>query len=381
MVGIVNARIETVSDGVIDEGQIVISEGKIFDIGTDVNLDYCSQIIDARGRTVTPGIIDAHTHIGLHEQGIGWEGNDVNEAGNPVAPWCRARDGINMLDEAFEMFRQSGITSIGVFPGSANVVGGTGIAIKCCGTIVDEAVIKDPVGMKVALGENPKRVYGEMKKTPSTRMANAAVLRDLLTRTKYYLEAKSRGKNGLKTDRECEAMIPVIKKEIPLIIHCHRHDDIVTAVRICREFDVKFVLEHVTDGYMLVDFLKEQDTHCALGPLLSPHLKVENCNGTFRTPVYFAREGVPFCLITDHPVISGKNIILTAAIAIQWGLSHEDALRAITLEAARHLGIDDRVGSLEKGKDADLVIWSDDPFEFTTFVDITIINGEIVYKR
>jgi imidazolonepropionase-like amidohydrolase len=212
------------------------------------------KVINARGRNVTPGIIDAHSHAGLSEQGIGWEGNDVNESTDPVTPWCSARDGINMMDKSFDNFRKAGITSIGVFPGSGNIIGGTALALKCYGTIVDEAVIKDPVGMKAALGENPKAVYGGKKKFPSTRMGNAAVLRETLLKAKQYLEKVKQAEEKNETpkrDKQCEAMLPVIRKEIPLLIHCHRLDDIATAIRICNEFDVRYVLEHVTDGHLV----------------------------------------------------------------------------------------------------------------------------------
>jgi len=382
MLAIINGRLETISNGKIENGTILIKDGQIFAIGKDIDVSNCSQIIDAKNRIVTPGIIDAHTHAGLSEQGIGWEGIDTNESTNPLTPWCSVRDGINMKDRAFENFRKAGITSVGVFPGSGNIIAGTALALKCHGTIVDEAVIKDPVGMKAALGENPKRNYGNKKKSPATRMASAAILREALLKAKFYLEKQSKDKKNMpKLDKQCEALLPVIKKEIPLLIHCHRHDDIVTAVRICNEFDVKYVLEHVTDGYEIADFLKMQNTHCAVGPTLHYGSKVENKNRDFRTPISFDRKGIPFCFTTDHPVVDGRNLVLTASIAVQWGMKEENALRAVTLGSAEHIGIDGRVGSLEIGKDADLVIWSDNPLEFTSFADITIIDGVVVYER
>lgn len=384
MLGIINACLETVSHGRIENGRVLIQNGRIAAIGTDIDVSGCSSIIDAKGRIVTPGIIDAHTHAGLSEIGIGWEGNDVNESTNPVTPWCSARDGINMKDAAFDNFRKAGLTSVGVFPGSGNIIGGTALALKCHGTIVDEAIIKDPVGMKAALGENPKKVYGDSKKSPKTRMANAAMLREALLKAKQYLQKQNQAmdkKDMPKYDKQSEALLPVIKKEIPLLIHCHRHDDIATAIRICNEFDVKYVLEHVTDGHLIADLIKKHNIHCAVGPTLHYGSKVENKDRDFRTPVCFAREGIPFSFTTDHPVVDGRNLVLTASIAVQWGMKEDSALRAITLGSAEHIGIDDRVGSLEVGKDADLVIWSGHPLEFTTFADITIINGEVVYKR
>lgn len=384
MLAIINAHLETISHGRIDNGRILIKDGKISALGKDIDIpDGCS-IIDAKGRIVTPGIIDAHTHAGLSEAGIGWEGNDTNESTNPVTPWCSVRDGINMKDKAFEGFRKAGVTCVGVFPGSGNIIGGTALALKCVGTIVDEAVLKDPVGMKAALGENPKKVYGDKKKSPATRMANAAVLREALLKAKQYLEKQKSAldKNDMpKPDKQSEALLPVIRREIPLLVHCHRHDDIVTAVRICNEFDVLYVLEHVTDGHLVTDFLKGQNTHCAVGPTLHYGSKVENRDRDFKTPIYFERAGIPFCFTTDHPVVDARNLMLTASIAVQWGMTEESALRAVTLGSAEHIGIDHRVGSLEVGKDADLAVWSHNPLEFTAFVDITIIDGKVVYER
>ncbi len=384
MLAIKNARLETISNGTIENGTIIIKDGKIFEIGKDIDVSDCDKIIDARGRTVTPGIVEAHSHVGLSESGNGWEGNDTNEGTDPLTPLCRARDGINMRDQAFDNFRKSGITCVGVVPGSGNIIGGTGLALKCKGEIVDEAVVKDPIGMKVALGENPKSNYGNKKKSPATRMANASILREALIKAKQYSEKQAQASDGnqtLERDKQSEALLPVIKKEIPLLIHCHRHDDIVTAIRICNESDIKYVLEHVTDGYLIKDLLKKQNTHCSVGPTLHYGSKVENRDRDFRTAIYFEREEIPFCFTTDHPVVDGRNLILTASIAIQWGMKEENALRAITLGSAEHIGIDDRVGSLEIGKDADLVIWSDTPLEFTSFADITIIDGTIVYER
>ena len=238
--------------------------------------------------------------------------------------------------------------------------------------------------MKCALGENPKSNYGNKKKSPSTRMGNASVLREALLNAKEYLEkldSSTASPSKAKSDKVSIALIPVIKREIPLIIHCHRHDDIVTAIRICKEYNVKCVLDHVTDGYLIKDLIKKENIHCGVGPTINYGSKVENKDRDFKTPIIFNREAIPFCFITDHPVIDGRNLVLTASISTQWGMPDEDALRSITLSAAEHIGIEDRVGSIEVGKDADLVIWSGNPLELTSFVDMTIIDGEIVYER
>lgn len=380
MLAIKNVTLETVSQGRIEGGSILIEEGKIKALGKDLDLSKASRIIEGQARILTPGLIDAHTHLGLNESGVGPMGVDGNEASNPLSPTTSVRDGINMLDLSFEEFRESGITTVGILPGSLNIIGGTGLALKCRGIIVDEAILRDPIGVKVALGENPKSYYGNNKKSPSTRMGSAALLRGALQKAKEY--ANSLGsEEALKEDELSLALLPVINKELPLMIHCHRHDDIATAIRICREFDVDFVLEHITDGYLVKDLIKKAGVHCAIGPTMHYASKLENKNRDFKTPIVLAREGVPFCFITDHPVVDGRNLMLTASIATQWGLSDEEALRALTLSPAQHIGVADRVGSLEVGKDADLVLWSDNPLEFTSFVDMTIIDGEIVYER
>lgn len=384
MLAIRNVRIETIKDGRIDNATILIKGGKILSLGMDIDLSDCKKIIDGKNRVVTPGIIDSHTHLGLSESGVGREGIDTNEGTNPLTPYLSVRDGINMKDQAFDRFRKSGTTTVGVLPGSGNIIGGTGLALKCKGTIVDEAVVKDPIGMKAALGENPKGNYGNKKRSPSTRMGNASVLREALLKAKqcmYKLDESTQNISEADEDKESIALISVIKRKIPLIIHCHRHDDIVTAIRICKEFNIKYILDHVTDGYLVKDIIKKERVHCGVGPTLNYGSKLENRNRDFKTPIIFNREDIPFCFITDHPVIDGRNLVLTASIATQWGMTDEDALRAITLSAAEHIGIEDRVGSLEVGKDADIVLWSGNPLEFTSFVDMTIIDGDIVYER
>ena len=384
MLAVINARFETISNGVIEHGQMLVENGKIKAIGRNLKIPAGATVIDATGRTVTPGIIEAHAHIGIGEQGIGWAGDDVNEATSPVTAWCRAIDGINMSDTAFADFRRAGITSVDVPPGSANIIGGTTVALKCKGTIVDDAIIKYPTGMKAAIGENPKNVYGGRHQAPSTRMGTAAILRETLLKAKHYMEKLDNAKSEQdkpKPDKQSEAMLPVMRREIPLMIHCHRSDDIVTAVRISNEFGIRYTLEHVTDGYLLVDFLKQNNAYNAVGPTLQYGSKVENRDRDFRTAVALARAGVHFCFTTDHPVMAGQYLILTASMAVGWGMERDAALRAITLSSAEHVGIENRVGSLEVGKDADFVVWSGDPLEFTTFADMTVIDGEIVYER
>lgn len=384
MLAVINARLETVSHGIIENGQMLVENGKIKAIGHNLVVPAGAKVLDAAGRTVTPGVVEAHAHVGIGEQGLGWEGQDTNEATSPVTAWCQAIDGINMCDSAFDDFRRAGITSVNVPPGSANIIGGTTVALKCKGTIVDDAVIKNPTGMKAAMGENPKNVYGGRKQSPSTRMGNAAVLRETLLKAKQYMEKLDNAKTEQekpKYDKQYEAMLPLMRKEIPLRIHCHRADDITTSIRIMNEFGLPYTLEHVTDGYLLVDLLKQSNASSAVGPTMQYGSKVENRERDFRTAVALARAEVPFCFTTDHAVVAGQYLITTASLAVGWGMDRDVALRAITLSGAEHAGIADRVGSLEIGKDADFVIWSGDPLEFTTFADVTVIDGEIVYER
>lgn len=385
MLGIINARIETINDGFFEKGKIIIEDGKIKEIGKNIKFPKSiDKIIDANNRIVTPGLIEAHTHVGISESGIGPSGQDTNESTNPVTPWCQAIDGINMRDKAFEYFRKAGITSVNILPGSANIFGGKTTALKCKNTIVDKAIIKENTGMKAALGENPKMLYGEKDKSPSTRMGNAALMRETLTKASNYLKKSNNSDkttNSLDYNKEAISLFPVLKKEVPLRIHCHRADDIVTAIRIAEEFDIKYTLEHITKGHQIIDFLKEKNTSFAIGPTMHYGSKVENRQRNFHTPLLADKNNLQFCLTTDHPVVAGHYLAMTAGLAVNWGMKRESALKAITLNAAKHIGVENRVGSLEKGKDADLVIWSGDPLEFTTFADITIIDGEIVYQR
>lgn len=387
MLAVINADLHTVSQaGRISGGALLIDdEGRIAAVGADVQVPEGARVIDARGRPVTPGIIEAHAHVGIIEQGVGWEGRDANESTDPITPEVNALDAINPHDDAFREFREAGITSALVPPGSGNLIGGTAVAIKCRGNIVDDMVIANPVGMKGALGQNPKGSYGRRGKAPSTRMANAAMIREALDSAREYMKAKKKAEEGdgkpPKYDARREALIPLLEGEMPFRVHCHRADDIVTAVRLCNEYGLSFTLEHVTEGDHVADFLKENDAYCAIGPTLQYGSKVENRERSFRTPVQLARKGVHFCFTTDHPVMAGQFLLITAGVAVSWGMDYDTALWSITLSAAEHIGIADRVGSLEPGKDADVVIWSADPLDYTTFADCTIIDGEIVYER
>lgn len=365
----------------IDNGCVLIGDdGKIVAVGQNIPAPEGVEIVDAEGRLVTPGCVEAHCHIGLDNQAVGWEGRDYNEIVDPLTPQMRAIDSINPMDEAFGLALKGGVTSACTGPGSANVVGGTFVAIKLAGKRVDKMIIKDPVAMKCAFGENPKRCYGQMlKKTPTTRMATAALLRELLFKTKRYMEDKEAGKNP-SFDMKLEAMIPVIKGEIPLKAHAHRADDILTSIRIAKEFGVKLTLDHCTEGALIADELAEEGYSAFVGPSLGSKTKVELVNKSFTTPGVLHNAGVPLSIITDAPVIPLQYLPMCAGLAVDAGLEQEEAWRAITINPAVQTGIADRVGSLEPGKDADIVIWTANPLttvgaqSFMTFVD-----GKIVY--
>lgn len=382
MLFIKNGYIKTMAGEDIAGGCLIIGDdGKIIAVGKEIKAPKDSTIIDAGGRLVTPGCVDAHCHIGLDNEGMGWEGHDYNEIVDPITPQMRAIDSINPQDEAFGLAVKNGVTSACTGPGSANVVGGTFAAIKLVGNRIDKMIIKEAVAMKCAFGENPKRCYGQgMKKSPMTRMATAALLRELLFKTKRYIEDKESGKNP-GFDMKLEAMIPVIKGELPLKAHAHRADDILTAIRIAREFDVKITLDHCTDGEIIATELAEEGFPAFVGPTLGGKSKIELKNKSFTTPAVLHAAGVPISIITDAPVIPLQYLPMCAGLAVNAGLDVDEAWRSITINPAKQTGIGDRVGSLEVGKDGDVVIWGADPiYNVGAEAFVTIINGKIVYE-
>lgn len=385
MLAIKNGKIYTMAGTIIETGTILVEDQKIKAIGTDVEVPEGAQVIDAQGKVIMPGIIDAHSHIGIFEEGLGFEGADGNEMTNPSTPHLRALDAINPMDVAFREAYQGGITTVVSGPGSANVIGGLGLAMKTYGKVIDEMVMIDPTGLKCAFGENPKRVYSSQKKSPSTRMGTAAVMREELIKAQNYLKklekAESDPDKAPDRDLKMEAIVKVLKKEIPLRAHAHRADDIVTALRIAEEFDVDITIEHCTEGHLIADFLAKKGVDVVIGPTLSAKPKVELQNLTFETGRILYEAGVKFAIMTDHPVIPQQYLPLCAALAHKDGLPEEEALKAITINAAEIIGVGDRVGSLEVGKDADIIILSGHLFDYKTVVEKTIINGEIIYDR
>ena len=383
MLLIKNGRIKTMADADYQNGYVLIGDdGKIVSVGQGtIEETTAMTVIDAQGRLVTPGCVEAHCHIGVYNTAMRWEGADYNEWSDPLTPQMRAIDGINPMDEAFENAIKGGVTSACTGPGSANVVGGTFVAIKLVGKRVDSMIIKNPIAMKCAFGENPKGVYGQHGgKMPITRMGTAALLRDLLAKTVHYLEAKEAGKQP-NYDAKLEAMLPVIKKEIPLKAHAHRADDIFTSIRIAKEFGVRLTLDHCTEGALIAEELAEEGYSAFVGPTFGNKSKIELANKAFETPGVLYAAGVPISIITDAPVIPLENLPMAAGLAVVAGLPYEEAWRAITINPANQTGIGDRVGSLEQAKDGDVVIWSADPLLVVgAGAWTTIVDGKVVYK-
>ena len=376
-----NGRILTMADKDYDRGCLLIDGGKIVQIAEHIDETPEMEVIDAKGGWVMPGIIEAHCHVGITEEKKGIEGDDCNEMTNPVTPYLRAIDGINTLDAAFDDAVRAGITCIMVGPGSANVVGGQFAVMKTKGRVIDEIILKAPAAMKVAFGENPKREYGGQQKTPCTRMAIAALLREELFKAKQYLDQKESKAKDFELDFKLEPWIPVLKKEIPLKAHVHRADDILTAIRIAKEYDLKMTLDHCSEGYLIPEEVARSGYAAIVGPALTTRNKIEVQNVSFKTPGIIAKEGTLIAITTDHPVIPVQYLPKCAGFAVRDGLSLEEGLKAITINAAKICGVENRVGSLEVGKDADIAIFDDNPMQTLTHTLYTFINGEVAYSH
>ena len=358
---------------------ILIKDGKIADIAPNLNYPEAA-VVDAAGLYAFPGFIDAHSHLGMDGWGIGYEGSDYNEMNDIVSPHLRALDGFKPMQPSMKAAALAGITTICTGPGSANVLGGTFIAVKTVGRRADSMLLRDNVAMKCAFGENPKRCYRD--KGDSSRMTTAAKLREMLFKAREYLQKQeAAGDDASKKpafDIKMEALLPVLKGDMPLKAHAHATEDIFTALRIAKEFGVKITLEHVTEGHLIVEELAQEHVPLAIGPSLSHASKFELRNKTFTTPGILAKAGCDVSIITDAPVIPQEYLPLCAGLAVKSGMDRFDALKAITINPARHAGVADRVGSLEKGKDADIVLTDDCPLEVSTTVKAVYINGKLV---
>lgn len=373
----------TVHDGVHREGfqaDILVEDGKIKAIGENLEIPGDAEVVDADGLQVYPGFVEAHGHIGLDGYGIGYEGMDNNEMNDILSPQMRGIDGVKPMDPAFPKAAAAGVTCVCVGPGSANVLGGTFTTIKTVGKRVDDMVVRDGVAMKCAFGENPKRVYRDKK--DSSRMTTAALLRETLFKAREYMEKKEAAGDDISKrpafDMKLEALLPVMRKEIPLKAHAHAAEDLFTALRIAREFDLKITLEHVTEGHLIVEELVKENVPLAVGPTLGSASKFELRNKSWTTPGVLAAAGCQVSIITDSPVIPQEYLPLCAGLAVQAGMDPFAALQAITINPAKHAGIADRVGSLEAGKDADIVITDGCPFEVSAKVKHVFIDGKAV---
>lgn len=356
---------------------ILIENGKIREIGPDLSVPGDCEIVDAAGLHVYPGFVEAHCHIGLDGSGIGYEGHDYNELNDPVTPQLQAIDGINPFDPAFKTAALAGVTCIGTGPGSSNAIGGTFAAIKTVGKRADKMVVKAPVAMKCAFGENPKRCY--KSQGISSRMTNAALIRDALSKASLYKAKKDAAGDDVSKlpayDMKSEALLPVLNHEIPLKAHAHQANDFFTALRIAKEFGLDITLEHVTEGHLVPEELAAENVPLAVGPTLTHATKFELQNKSWTTPGVLADAGCSVSIITDAPVIPLHYLPLCAGLAQKAGMKADDALAAITINPARHLGISDRVGSLEPGKDADIVLTDGCPFSVETTVRAVYIDG------
>lgn len=381
MLAIINGTLLTMAGPPIPKGTLLMDQGKIIRVGQDLPLPGYVQVIDAAGKLVMPGLIDAHTHVGIAEEIYQIEGDDTNETTEPVTAHLRAIDAVNPADLGFRDALAGGVTTVVTGPGSANIVAGEMVTMKTFGAVVDGMIIRFPAGLKCALGENPKRVYGSNNKMPATRMAAAALLREILVEAQNYLAKveKEKAENNVpERNLKMEAVARVLKGEVPLRVHAHRADDIMTAVRIAREFNVELIVEHCTEGHLIAPMLAAAKVKAVVGPIITNRAKVELMNRSLETAMALYKAGIPFALMTDHPVVPIQYLSLSAGLAVKGGLPEEEALKAITINAARLLGIDNRVGSLEPGKDADVIVVDRPIFDPNHRVERVFVNGQQV---
>ena len=354
-------------------GDFKIDKGVFTEIGKDLTANEGEDVQDLNGLYVFPGLVESHCHLGMEETAIRFEGNDVNEITDPITPNMRGIDGCNPMDETVELALKGGVTTVAAGPGSANVLGGTFFAYKTKGNCIDEMSIQNPLAMKAAFGENPKRCY--QGKKIDTRMQISALLRETLEKTKEYMKKKELGKD-IAYDQKLEAMIPVVKREIPLKCHAHRADDILTVIRIAKEYDIKVTLDHVTDARCIIPQIKESGFPCICGPALTHKSKFELANMSFETPNELYKAGILFSIITDSPVVPQQYLSLSAALAAKAGLPEYEAIKAITINPAKILGLDNRVGSIKEGKDADFVICTKNILDTTNEIKDVYVDGK-----
>ncbi len=385
MILIKNGKILTMAGRTLDPGSLLIKDGKIYKLDREIEAeqDQLSETIDATNCWVMPGLIESHCHIGITEEKKGFEGDDCNEMKKPLTPQIRGLDAINPMDSAFHNAISSGITSMMIGPGSSNVVGGQFVFIKADGRSIDDMVVLQPAAMKTAFGENPKGNYNELGMIPTTRMTMAAMLREELFDAKAYQRRKENAElNGdeFEADFQKECWLPVLRKDIPLKAHVHRADDILTAIRIAKEFDLDMTLDHCTEGHLIAKEIMASGFPAIVGPTIASRNKIEVQNMDFKTAGILHRNGVKVSICTDHPVSRIQYLPICAGFAAKEGLGIEEGLKAITINAAEICRVSHRVGSLEVGKDADIAIFDGNPMEVFTKSLFTIINGEVIYR-
>lgn len=384
---IINAVILSMHDENIQNGYVLVENNKIKSFGNmdDFKIIDDAEIIDMAGGYVMPGLVDIHSHIGLYEDGLGFEGADGNEDTDPITPQLRVIDGINPMERAFKESLDAGVTTVVVSPGSANPIGGQLAAMKTYGRRIDDMIIKQPIGVKFAMGENPKNTYHDKNETPVTRMAIASLLRENLRKAVEYHDRKHNAfeheEESLPDfDAKLEVLEQLIEGKLPAHIHAHRADDIFTAIRICKEFHIKPVLVHTTEGHLIADLIAQDDIPVISGPYMTDRSKPELRNLTEESPAILEKAGIKVAITTDHPEMPVKYLRIAAAVAVQAGMDEMSALKAITINGAEIVGIDDQVGSIAEGKDADLLMLDGHPLDFRSKVKAVLINGKVVYR-
>lgn len=367
-----NATLYPITSSVMKNADLVVGNGKISEIGYSIEPKADEVIIDCHGKHLLPGFIDVHTHLGLYDEGTGWAGNDANETIEALTPHIRAIDGVHPLDPAFQDAIRAGITTAHIMPGSANVIGGTTSVIKTYGKNIRKMIIQDTAGLKIAFGENPKRMHSHGNKESITRMGIMGMLREAFYKAKYSDDID---------DLRIIPLIQALKREIPVRIHAHRGDDIMSAIRFADEFKLDLRIEHCTEGHLIAEELADRNLKVSVGPTLTRRSKVELKNKSWKTYQVLSDHGVEVSITTDHPYVPIQYLNVSAAIAVREGLEEQKALEGITITAARNLRVDHLIGSIEVGKDADLVLWNEHPFHFKAKPELTMINGEIVYSN
>ncbi|MCI2106176.1 MAG: amidohydrolase [Intestinimonas sp.] len=383
---LINGVVHPMDGPVISCGFVAAEHGRITQVGTMAQLPAAPEgkLLDVKGGHILPGLIDAHCHLGMFGNALGFESDDGNESTDPCTPNLRAIDAINPMDRCFEEARAGGVTTVVTGPGSANPIAGQSAAIKTSGRWVDRMILLAPCAMKLALGENPKSVYNERKETPVTRMATAALIREQFSKALEYMDKQDKSEADADAqppdyDAKLDALVPVLKGDLPVHIHAHRADDIATAVRICKEFGLKYVIVHGTEGHLIADLLAREGAGVITGPCLTDRSKPELSGQTLEGPALLSKAGVKVAICTDHPETPIQYLPLCAAMAVRGGMSREDALKAITVNAAELAGIAGRVGTLTPGKDADLAVWDGEPLDWSSRVHYVFIDGTRVF--